>query len=175
MNLLIFIWMLIMTAQPGSIYDFKVTSIEGKPVTLSDYKGKVVLFVNVASKCGYTSQYRDLQALYEKYDSSGLVIIGIPANNFGGQEPGTDKQIMEFCSTTYQVTFPMLSKMSAKGKDQSGLFSFLTSQENADFTGEIRWNFEKFLVNREGKLVHRYRSGEKPLGGDLEKAIQSLL
>lgn len=172
---LLTILMVALMANPTSFYDFKVDNIDGKPVDLKDYKGKVVLVVNVASKCGYTGQYEDLEALYQKYKEKGLVILGFPANNFGGQEPGSNAEIKTFCSSKYNVTFPMFSKVSVKGNDQAELFTFLTKQTNPDFTGDIKWNFEKFLIGQDGKLIHRYRSGADPLDDDLEAAIKEAL
>jgi glutathione peroxidase len=128
--------------------------IDGKPVSLSDFEGKVVLIVNVASKCGLTSQYKELQALYEQYSSKGLVILAFPANNFLGQEPGTDQEIKAFCSKNYGVTFPVFSKISVKGKDMSPLYTFLTSkEENGVMDSSVKWNFQKYLIDREGRLV----------------------
>jgi glutathione peroxidase len=130
------------------------------------------LFVNVASKCGYTSQYEGLQALYAKHEKDGLVVIGVPANEFGGQEPGTDDDIKKFCSTKYNVTFPMLSKVVVKGKDICPLYQFLTSKEtNAKFAGDIKWNFEKFVINRKGEVAGRFGSGVAPDSDELTKAL----
>lgn len=151
-----------MFAPATSIYDFSFTSIDGKEVKLSDFKGKNVLIVNTASECGFTKQYKDLQALHEQYGKD-LVIIGFPANNFGGQEPGSNEEIQSFCEKNYGVTFLLSEKVEVKGKDISPLFNYLTTAENSDFTGDINWNFEKFLINKEGKLVHRYRSKVNPL------------
>lgn len=159
----------------NSIYEFPITDIDGKEMTLEPYKGKVLLIVNVASKCGYTPQYEGLQAIYEKYNSKGLEIVGFPANNFKGQEPGTEEDIKEFCTLTYGVTFPMSSKVSVVGKDQDPLFSYLTSQPNKDFEGDIDWNFEKFLVDEDGKLIRRFRSKVKPESKELTDAIEALL
>jgi glutathione peroxidase len=137
-----------------TIYGFTMDDIDGKPVSLSDFKGKVVLIVNVASKCGLTSQYKELQALYEQYSSKGLVILAFPANNFLGQEPGTDQEIKAFCSKNYGVTFPVFSKISVKGKDMSPLYTFLTSkEENGVMDSSVKWNFQKYLIDREGRLV----------------------
>lgn len=158
-----------------SIYDYPMTDIDGKKTTLEDYKGKVLLIVNVASKCGYTPQYEGLQAIYEKYNEQGLEIVGFPANNFRGQEPGTEEDIKQFCTLTYGVTFPMSSKVSVVGDDQDPLFTYLTSQPNEDFEGEIDWNFEKFLVDEEGNLIRRFRSKVKPESEELTSAIESLL
>tara|TARA_R110000868_G_scaffold306734_1_gene568032 strand:+ start:60487 stop:61029 length:543 start_codon:yes stop_codon:yes gene_type:complete len=163
------------TNKVDSLYDFPVTDIDGKEMALEDYKGKVILIVNVASKCGYTPQYEGLQAIYEEYKDQGLVIVGFPANNFKGQEPGTEEDIKEFCTLTYGVTFPMTSKVSVVGEDQDPLFSYLTSQPNKDFEGEIKWNFEKFLVDREGNLIRRFRSAVKPDSKELTAAIKDVL
>lgn len=157
------------------IYDFPVTDIDGNELNLEQYKGKVLLIVNVASKCGYTPQYEGLQAIYEEYEEDGLVILGFPANNFKGQEPGTEEDIKEFCTLNYGVTFPMSSKVSVLGDDQDPLFTYLTSQPNKDFEGEIKWNFEKFLIDKEGNLIRRFRSSVKPESKELTSAIKSLL
>lgn len=163
----------VLTNSVESIYDFKVENIDGKVVPLETYKGKTVLIVNVASKCGYTPQYEGLQALYEQFKDDGLVILGFPANNFKGQEPGSDEEIKKFCTLEYGVEFPMFSKVSVKGEDQAELFSYLTSLENPDFTGDIEWNFEKFLVSKEGKLMRRFRSKVKPQSQEIVSAIKS--
>lgn len=158
-----------------SVYDFSYEDIDGNKSSLAEYKGKVILVLNVASKCGYTPQYEGLQAIYEKYKEDGLVIVGFPANNFKGQEPGTEEEIKEFCTLNYGVTFPMTSKVSVVGEDQDPLFTYLTSLSNPDFTGEIKWNFEKFLIDREGNLQRRFRSATKPQSKDLTSAIEKLL
>lgn len=150
----------------GSVHEFKVQGIDGNTIDFLKYKGKKILIVNTASECGYTRQYAALQELSEKYKDK-LVVIGFPANNFGGQEPGSDADIKAFCSKTYNVTFPMAAKVSVKGGDMATLFKWLTAQENPDFTGDIRWNFEKFLIDENGKLIHRYRSGVKPLDPEI--------
>ena len=155
----------------SSIHTFEFKTIDGKTMSFSSFKGKKILIVNTASKCGYTPQYEDLEKLHKQYGSK-LVIIGFPANNFGGQEPGTNSDINSFCKKNYGVTFIMASKVSVKGSDMDPLFKWLTSQENPDFTGDIRWNFEKFLLDENGKLVHRYRSGTNPLDKDLINAIK---
>jgi len=153
-----------------NIYSFKVKALDGTEIDFSTFKGKKILIVNTASKCGYTPQYEDLQKLWElKKDS--LVIIGFPANNFGKQEPGTDTEIDGFCKKNYGVTFLMASKVSVKGDDQAELFKWLCAQENKDFDGNIRWNFEKFLLDENGILIRRYRSGDKPLGDDIMEAL----
>ncbi len=156
--------------------ELTMKGIDGKDVDLSKLKGKVVLFVNVASKCGYTKQYKGLQGLYEKHEKDGLVIVGVPANEFGGQEPGSDDEIQKFCSSKYSVTFPMLSKVVVKGDGISPLYKFLTSKEtNPKFAGDIKWNFEKFLVNRKGEVVGRYESKVAPESEELTKAIEDEL
>lgn len=163
------------TRAEDSVYEFKVKNIEGKDVDLSEYKGKVLLIVNVASKCGATPQYDPLQALYKKYADKGLVVLGFPANNFGGQEPGTDTEIAEFCTSKYSVEFPMFSKVSVKGDDKAPLFSYLTSAQNPDKQGDIGWNFEKFLIGKDGKLIRRFATKVDPTNADLVAAIETAL
>jgi len=159
-----------------SIYDFTVKDIDGKEVKLEQYKGKVLLIVNVASQCGYTPQYEGLQKLYSQYQAQGLVVLGFPANNFKGQEPGTNEQIKEFCTTTYGVTFPMFSKISVKGDDIHPLYQYLISgKDNSELAGEISWNFNKFLVDPSGKIVARFASADKPESEKMTKAIQQAL
>lgn len=158
------------------LYAFELNDIAGGPVKLAEYRGKVLLLVNVASKCGYTKQYEGLQALYERYAQEGLVVLGFPANNFGAQEPGTNAEIQAFCTTTFGVTFPMFGKISVKGDDIHPLYKFLTDPaSNPGFSGDIKWNFNKFLVDREGNVVGRYGSSVEPLGdaltADIEKAL----
>ena len=162
---------LLLFSTTNSIHSFEFKTIDGKSMSFSAFKGKKILIVNTASKCGYTPQYEDLEALYKQY-SSKLVIIGFPANNFGGQEPGTNSDINNFCKKNYGVTFIMASKVSVKGSDMDPLFKWLTSQENPDFTGDIRWNFEKFLLDENGKLIHRFRSGTNPMDKDLTNALK---
>lgn len=155
---------------------FTMKGLDGKTVELSQYKGKVVMIVNVASKCGLTPQYQQLEALYEKYADKGFVIIGVPANNFGGQEPGTDAEIAEFCKKNYGVKFPMLSKVSVKGDDKCDLYKFLTSKEtNPKFAGEITWNFEKFIVGRNGQVVARFAPRVKPDAPEVVAVIEAEL
>ena len=158
-----------------SFFDFSPANIDGVETSLDSYKGKVIMVVNVASKCGFTPQYEGLEALYDEYKDDGLVILGFPANNFKGQEPGSNEEIAEFCRLTYGVEFPLFSKVSVLGEDQHELFTYLTSQDNPDFTGDIKWNFEKFLINREGVLVRRFRSAVKPQSDDITGAIKELL
>lgn len=164
-----------LSTNPEGLYDFVKKDIRGKEVNLEAYKGKAVLIVNTASKCGFTPQYKDLQALYEKYEGKDFVILGFPANNFNGQEPGSDEEIAQFCEANYGVTFPMFSKVSVKGADQDPLFAYLTSQANQDFTGDINWNFEKFLIDKDGKLVRRFRSRTNPMSNDILQSIETIL
>ncbi len=163
-------------ADQMSIYDFTMKDINGKDVKLGQYKGKVLLIVNVASKCGYTPQYEGLQKLYMKYKDKGLVVLGFPANNFGNQEPGTNQQIQEFCSVNYDVTFPMFSKISVKGDDINPLYEYLTSKKtDPEFAGDITWNFNKFLVGTSGKIVNRFASADKPESEKVVSAIEKAL
>ena len=159
-----------LTFSVNSIHQFDYVSINGNTVSLSAYKGKKILIVNTASQCGYTPQYEDLEKLYKQYQDK-LVIIGFPANNYGGQEPGTNSDINNFCKKNYGVTFPMAAKVSVKGNDMAPIFKWLTSQTNPDFTGDINWNFEKFLLDENGKLIRRFRSNVNPL----DTKITSLL
>jgi glutathione peroxidase len=151
----------------------EVKGIDGKAVDLAAYKGKVVLVVNVASRCGYTGQYAGLQKLYDSHKDKGLVILGFPANDFGAQEPGSDAQIAEFCSAKYGVTFPMFSKITVKGPDKAPLYKSLT--EAADPKGEVAWNFEKFLIGKDGAVIGRFKSGVAPDDAKLVQAIESAL
>jgi glutathione peroxidase len=157
----------------SGVYSFTLNSIDGKPAPLADYKGKVVLIVNVASQCGYTPQYSALQAIYEKYKDQGFVILGFPANNFGAQEPGTNAEIKTFCTRKYNVTFPMYAKISVKGEDKAPLYQYLTEQTGPGITGDIKWNFTKFLVDRNGEVIQRYAPLTKP--DAIERDIESLL
>ena len=164
------------SAASPSILDFKMRDIDGKDVKLKKYKGSVLLVVNTASKCGYTPQYEGLEATYEKYKDKGFYVLGFPANNFGGQEPGTEKEIKEFCTSKYKVTFPMFAKISVKGEDQDPLYAFLTGKEtNPAFAGDITWNFNKFLIDRKGNVVARFSSKDKPEGEAVTQAIEKYL
>jgi glutathione peroxidase len=166
----------IAAAQSKSVYDFTMKSIDGQQVSLGSYSGKVVLLVNVASKCGFTPQYTALEAVYEKYKDRGLVIVGIPANNFAQQEPGTDDEIKKFCSSKYSVTFPMMAKVSVKGDDKTPLYAFLTdTSADPQFGGDIKWNFTKFLVGRDGKIVARFEPKVTPDSPEVAAAIESAL
>lgn len=160
----------------AGVLGFEMKSLAGKPVDLSQYKGKVVMIVNVASQCGLTPQYEQLQKLFDKYADKGLVVLGFPANEFGKQEPGSDGEIAQFCQKNYGVTFDMFSKVVVKGAGQCPLYAFLTSKEtNPKFAGEIKWNFEKFLVNRQGEVVNRFAPPVKPDAPEVVAAIEAEL
>lgn len=160
----------------SNVYEFTMNSIDGKPLPLASFKGKVMLIVNVASKCGFTPQYEGLEAVYEKYKEQGLVIVGFPANNFLAQEPGTNEEIKTFCSTKYNVKFPLYSKISVKGEDKAPLYQFLTdATANPKTGGEIKWNFTKFLVDRDGKVIARFESAVKPESPEVTSAIEKAL
>lgn len=154
-----------------SAHEFSMKSIDGKPTALKNFSGKVVLFVNVASQCGYTPQYKGLEALYRKYKDQGFTVVGVPANNFGSQEPGSDSEIATFCKRTYDVTFPMMSKVDVKGPNMTPLYSYLTKTG-----GDVKWNFTKFLVGKDGKVIERFEPGVSPddakLTGAIEKALK---
>src|SRR5579872_2381911 len=151
------------TAPTRTVYSFSLNSIDGQPVSLGSYRGKVLMLVNVASQCGFTPQYSALEAIYEKYKDRGLVIVGIPANNFGAQEPGTNDEIKTFCTRKYHVSFPMMAKVSVLGDDKTPLYQFLTDKSaNPQIGGEIQWNFTKFLFDRNGQPVARFEPGIKP-------------
>ncbi|MVN90577.1 glutathione peroxidase [Mucilaginibacter aquatilis] len=169
MKILALMLALLFTA-PSTVYDFKLKNIDGKAFDLKKYKGKKLLIVNTASKCGYTPQYTELQKLADQYKDK-LVVVGFPANNFNGQEPGSNGDIKAFCEKNFGVTFPLSEKVSVKGLDIAPLFQYLTTQENPDFTGDIKWNFEKFLIDENGKLIHRYRSNVKPLSTEITSQL----
>ena len=159
-----------------SALDFKAKDIDGNDVDLAKYKGKVVMIVNVASKCGFVSQYETLQAIYEKYKDKGFIILGFPANNFLRQEPGTNEEIKSFCTLRYNVSFDMFAKISVKGRKIAPLYAFLTSRKsNPEFGGSIKWNFTKFLLNREGKVMARFGSRTKPDSKEVLEAVQAAL
>jgi glutathione peroxidase len=163
-------------AAEKTVYDFTLNTIDGQPAPLSAYKGKIVLLVNVASKCGYTPQYTALESIYEKYKDRGFVIVGIPANNFGAQEPGTNQEIKTFCSSKYHVTFPMMAKVSVKGSDITPLYQYLTDKNAHPQTGgEIGWNFTKFLVGPDGKVIARFDSKVTPDSPEVTSAIEKAL
>ena len=157
-----------------TIYDFKVKTIQGEETTLEQYKGKVMLIVNVASKCGFTPQYDGLEALYKKYKDKGVVVLGFPCNQFGSQEPGTEEEIQNFCRVNFGVTFPMFSKLNVNGDETHPLYVHLKSEQPGILGSEIiKWNFTKFLVDKTGKVVDRFGSSTKPK--EIEKDIEALL
>jgi glutathione peroxidase len=157
-----------------SIYNVPLKDIDGKATSLSPYKGQVILIVNVASHCGFTPQYAALEALYQKYKSQGLVICGFPCNQFGGQEPGSDTEIKQFCTATYNVTFPMFDKLEVNGDNRHPLYVLLAGQDSP-FPGNIRWNFTKFLIGRDGKILNRFDSKVKPDSDEVNKAVEAAL
>lgn len=158
-----------------NVYKYELNSIDGKNISLEKYKGDVLLIVNTASECGYTGQYAGLQELHDTYQPKGLKVLGFPANNFGGQEPGSDEEIAQFCELNFGVSFPLFSKVSVKGEDQHPLFEYLTGTENPDFSGPIGWNFEKFLIDRNGNLLRRFKSNVTPNSKELTDALESVL
>ncbi len=158
----------------GSIYDITVKDIDGKDTTLNAYKGKVILIVNVASKCGFTPQYKNLEAVYLKYKDQGFVILGFPCNQFGAQEPGTDKEIKQFCTSKYFITFPLFDKIEVNGPNRHPLYVALAG-ENSPFPGNITWNFNKFLISRDGKILKRFDSKIKPDAPEASEAIEAAL
>src|SRR3954467_14975115 len=159
-----------------SVYDFTMKDIDGKPADLSQYKGKVALVVNVASKCGYTPQYKNLEAVYEKYKDKGFEILAFPANEFKQQEPGSNAEIKEFCTSTYHTQFPLFSKIVVKGDGQAPLYQYLTSTDaNQKTAGDIKWNFTKFLVNKDGRIVARYEPAVKPDDKEVTATIETEL
>lgn len=161
---------------PPKALNFTLKNIDGKPVKLARYAGDVILVVNVASKCGYTPQYTDLQKVYDEYKKKGLIVLGFPSNDFGMQEPGTEADIKAFCTDNYKVTFPLFSKIAVKGEEQVPFYKFLTSKEtNEKHAGEIKWNFEKFLINRKGEVVARFPSKVKPTDPEFVKVVEKLI
>jgi glutathione peroxidase len=169
--------MIMMTSKErkDNVYKYELNSIDGKNISLEQFKGDVLLIVNTASECGYTGQYDGLQALHETYSDKGLKVLGFPANNFGGQEPGTNEEIAQFCELNFGVSFQLFSKISVKGEDKHPLFKHLTEAENPDFTGSIGWNFEKFLIDRNGNVLRRFKSNVTPNSKELTKAVELAL
>lgn len=163
----------LMAAKTANVYDFTLNDIDGKPVPLNQFKGKVLLIVNTASFCGNTPQYSELQNLYETYEVKGLEILAFPANNFGQQEPGSDAEIKSFCFTKYSLTFPLFSKISVKGQDKHPLYHYLTEQ--SPFPGEVEWNFQKYLIDRSGNVVARYLHRTKPLSNEVITDVERVL
>jgi glutathione peroxidase len=162
-----------MAAKSSTVYDFTLDDIDGKPVSLSQFKGKVIMLVNTASLCGNTPQYSDLERMYETYKDKGFEILAFPANNFGQQEPGTNEEIKGFCMTKYSVGFPLFSKISVKGGDKHALYRYLTEQ--SPFPGEVEWNFQKYLVDRSGNVVARYHHRTKPLADEVVQDVERFL
>jgi glutathione peroxidase len=159
-----------------SIYDIPLTTLSGEPATLAEHKGKVLLLVNVASKCGMTPQYEGLERLQERYADRGFSVLGFPSNQFGGQEPGTAEEIAEFCATTYGVSFPMYEKIDVNGADRHPLYAELTeTADPAGDAGDVRWNFEKFLVSADGEPLARFRSKTEPESAEVVSVIESHL
>lgn len=161
------------TGASPSIYDFIAKTIDGVDKPLADYKGKVVLIVNTASRCGFTSQYKGLEAIYEKYKDKGFVVLGFPANNFLGQEPGSNEEIKQFCELKFKTTFPMFAKIDVAGKNIAPLYKYLTNVDG--FKGNITWNFNKFLISKEGQVVARFDSKVKPEDREITEAIEKVL
>jgi len=169
---LLFFGAFMVMAADKTVYDFTLNSIDGQPAPLSAYKGKVVLLVNVASRCGYTPQYTGLEALYERYKDKGLVVIGFPANNFGAQEPGSNEEIKTFCKKNYGVTFPMAAKISVKGDDMAPIYKWLTSKaENGVLDATITWNFNKFLLDENGHLLYYFPSKVTPMSEEITNKL----
>ena len=162
------------TASAESLYDIPLKNIDGKDASLKDYKGQVMLIVNVASKCGKTPQYAQLEELNKKFKKDGLAVLGFPCNDFGGQEPGTLEDIKEFCSSKYKVTFPMFDKVTVKGENKHPIYQILSGPESP-FPGDVKWNFGKFLVGRDGKILKRFEPGVKPDAPEVIEAIESAL
>jgi len=161
-------------ARAESIYDIKVKDIDGKETTLAPYKGKVMLIVNVASHCGFTPQYTALEADYQAHKDKGLVVVGFPCNQFGGQEPGSDEVIKQFCTSKYDVTFPLFDKIEVNGENRHPLYVHLAGPDSA-FPGNIRWNFTKFLIGRDGRIIQRFDSKVKPDSPEVIQAITAAL
>jgi glutathione peroxidase len=162
--------------KPASVLDFHVKDIDGKDVDLAKYKGHVLLIVNTASQCGFTPQYTDMEAVYEKFKDQGFEVLAFPANEFGKQEPGSNEQIKEFCSSKYKVSFPLFGKIVVKGAEIHPLYQFLTSDaSNPKFSGAIPWNFTKFLVNRKGEVIARFQPRDKPTSENVTHAIETAL
>jgi glutathione peroxidase len=159
---------------PMSVHDFKVKTIDGKEASLSDYKGKAVLIVNTASECGYTPQYAGLEALYEKYKSRGFTVLGFPSNDFGAQEPGSNAEIKKFCELRYKTTFPLFSKIPVKGPDADPLYKYLTGQPGKQ-GGPVTWNFNKFLVGPDGKVIEHFDSRVEPMAPELTSKLEQAL
>ena len=164
----------VLAASNESLQEIKLNTIDGKPTSLGEFKGKVVLLVNVASKCGLTPQYEALQKIHDKYKDKGFTVVGVPCNDFGAQEPGSSKEIVEFCKTEYNVNFPLMEKLHVKGSEQHPLYARLTGKD-AEFPGDIKWNFGKFLIGKDGKVLKRFEPQTKPDAEEVVKAIEAAL
>jgi glutathione peroxidase len=174
MTLVLLGWSAAMAGAAVEWQSIPLKDIDGKATSLKSYAGKVLLVVNVASRCGYTPQYKGLQALHEKYQARGLSVLGFPCNDFGAQEPGTNEEIKQFCSSKYAVTFPLFDKMRVKGADKHPLYAALTGPESP-FPGEVKWNFTKFLIGKDGQILRRFESGVAPEAPEVAKAIEAAL
>jgi glutathione peroxidase len=166
--------MQIISAHATSIYDIKLKDIDGKDTSLSAHKGKVLIIVNVASKCGYTKQYSALEATHQKYKDKGFVVLGFPCNQFGGQEPGSNEEIKEFCSSKFNVTFPLFDKIDVNGEKRHPLYTDLVGKDSP-FPGDIKWNFNKFLIGKDGKILKRFESKATPDSPEVIEAIEAAL
>ena len=166
--------MQVMALYAGSIHDTAVKDIDGKQASLKPYHGKVLLIVNVASRCGFTPQYKELEAVYEKYKDKGFVVLGFPCNQFGGQEPGTDEEIKQFCSSKFNVTFPLFDKIEVNGPNRHPLYASLAGKDSP-YPGDIKWNFSKFLISRDGKILKRFESNVVPDSAAVTQAIEAAL
>lgn len=177
MNILLFLHLLLTPSfAPSSVYDFVAKGIDGKDVNLSSYKGKVLIIVNVASKCGFTPQYKDLQGFYDRYKSKEVLVLGFPSNNFMAQEPGSNQEIKEFCSSKYGVNFPMFSKIDVKGSGIHPLYQYLTSKKlNGSVDSPVSWNFQKFLVDKNGKVIKSYSPSTSVWDPEFVKDVELLL
>lgn len=175
MRFLLVLLMSLSSAFAQDIYQIKEKSIDGKEFNFADLKGKTVLVVNIASQCGYTSQLEKLESLYRKYKEKGLVVVGVPTNDFGGQTPQDDKAMLEFCKKNYDVTFPVLTKKTIQGNEKRELYKLLTEKTPKNLQGEVGWNFEKFLISRKGEVVGRMRSSLDPLDKEMTSKIEAQL
>lgn len=175
MRFVLLILALMTSAFAQEIYTIKEKSIKGEEFKMTDLKNKTVLIVNIASQCGYTGQLDGLEKLYQKYKAKNFVIVGVPTNDFGGQTPEDDKGMLEFCQKNYSVTFPILTKKTVQGKEKRELYKYLTEKTPKEYQGDVSWNFEKFLVNKEGKVIGRFKSSVKPDDSELVKKIEGAL
>jgi glutathione peroxidase len=173
MRILVMLFLILNTALAADFYSLTDKTIKGEEFKLSSLKGKVVLVVNIASQCGFTGQLTELESLYKKFKDKNFVVLGVPTNDFGGQTPEDDKAMLEFCQKNYDVTFPILTKKTIKGKEKRDLYKFLTEETPKDLQGEVKWNFEKFLIDKTGKVLDRYSSFTGPGNKDLIKKIES--